>query len=45
MGETRGVRGPGEEHSSGPPWRGFGWLVALWVLGVALFVFFFAAAT
>jgi hypothetical protein len=33
------------ESRSGSLLRGFGWLVALWLLGVALFVLFFARAT
>jgi hypothetical protein len=43
--ETRGVFVPGEENRSGSLWREYGWLIALWLIGVALYILFFAAAT
>jgi hypothetical protein len=43
--ETSGVHESDRESRSGSPLRGFGWLMALWLLGVVLFVLFFATAT
>lgn len=43
--EARGVYVPGEDHKAISPWRDFGWLIAMWLLGVAVFVLFFALAS
>jgi hypothetical protein len=42
--ETRGVYVPGEESRSVDPWRDFGWLIVAWVVGLAIFILFFAIA-
>lgn len=42
--ERRGVYVPGEESRSVDPWRDFGWLIVAWVVGLALFILFFAIA-
>jgi hypothetical protein len=43
--EIRATNGSERENHPASPWRGFGWLMALWLLGATLFILFFAAAT
>lgn len=42
--ENRGVYVPGEESRAVDPIRDFGWLMAAWVFGVAIFILLFALA-
>jgi hypothetical protein len=42
--EARGVYVPGEENRQLSPWRDFGWLIAVWLVTVGVFVIFFALA-
>jgi hypothetical protein len=42
--EARGVYVPGEDSKAISPWRDFGWLIALWLVTVAIFILFFALA-
>ncbi|OLR89488.1 hypothetical protein [Actinokineospora bangkokensis] len=43
--EERGVHTPGLDDDRAPsPWRDHGWLIAAWLVGVALFVLFLAFA-
>ncbi|WP_170108393.1 hypothetical protein [Actinophytocola xinjiangensis] len=42
--EARGVYVPDEDHKAISPWRDFGWLIATWLVAVAVFVLFFALA-
>lgn len=42
--EARGVYVPGEDHKAISAWRDFGWLIATWLLTVAVFILFFAFA-
>ncbi|TDP98031.1 hypothetical protein EV186_1031011 [Labedaea rhizosphaerae] len=42
--ETRGVYVPGEDNRPLSPWRDFGWLIAVWLVTVGVFVIFFALA-
>ncbi|MCG8920049.1 hypothetical protein L6E12_30190 [Actinokineospora sp. PR83] len=43
--EERGVHVPGaDDNRAVAPWRDFGWLIAAWLVGVGLFVLFFAFA-
>jgi hypothetical protein len=42
--EERGVYVPGEESRAVAPVRDFGWLMAAWVAGVAIFILLFALA-
>lgn len=42
--EARGVYVPGEDSKAISPWRDFGWLIATWLVAVAVFVLFFALA-
>lgn len=42
--ENRGVYVPGEESRAVDPVRDFGWLMAAWVAGVAIFILLFALA-
>jgi hypothetical protein len=42
--EARGVYVPGEENRQLSPWRDFGWLIAVWLVAVGVFVIFFALA-
>jgi hypothetical protein len=42
--EERGVYVPGEDNKAISPWRDFGWLIAAFLLSVAVFVLFFALA-
>lgn len=42
--EARGVYVPGEDDGNISPWRDFGWLIATWLITVAVFVVFFALA-
>jgi hypothetical protein len=42
--EERGVYVPGEESRAVDPVRDFGWLMAAWVAGVAIFILLFALA-
>jgi hypothetical protein len=42
--EARGVYVPGEDNRDISPWRDFGWLIAMWLVTVGLFVIFFALA-
>ncbi|WP_424184677.1 hypothetical protein ACOBQX_22640 [Actinokineospora sp. G85] len=47
--EERGTHAPGAEDrvDNRPvvPWRDFGWLIAAWLVGVGVFVLFFAFAS
>ncbi|KAA9162134.1 hypothetical protein FPZ12_012950 [Amycolatopsis acidicola] len=43
--EQRGVYVPGEENHTVDPWRDFGWLIVVWVIGVGGFILLFAMAT
>lgn len=43
--ERRGVYTPGDDTSRVDTVRDFGWLITAWLLGVAMFVIFFALAT
>lgn len=42
--ESRGVYVPGEDNKALSPWRDFGWLIATWLVTVAVFILFFALA-
>jgi hypothetical protein len=42
--EARGVYVPGEDHKAISPWRDFGWLIATWLVTLAVFILFFALA-
>jgi hypothetical protein len=42
--EERGVYVPGEDNKAISPWRDFGWLIAGFLVTVAVFVLFFAIA-
>jgi hypothetical protein len=42
--EARGVYVPGEETRAVNPWRDFGWLIIAWLVGLGVFVLFFAFA-
>ena len=42
--EARGVYVPGEDNRPLSPWRDFGWLIAVWLVTVGVFVIFFALA-
>lgn len=42
--EARGVYVPGEDNKAISPWRDFGWLIAAFLLTVAVFVVFFTLA-
>ncbi len=42
--EARGVYVPGEDNKAISPWRDFGWLIAAFLVTVAVFVLFFALA-
>jgi hypothetical protein len=42
--EARGVYVPGEDNKAISPWRDFGWLIALWLVTVAVLILFFAMA-
>lgn len=42
--EDYGVYVPGEDNRPLSPWRDFGWLIATWLVTVAVFVIFFALA-
>jgi len=42
--EERGVYVPGEDNKAISPWRDFGWLIAGFLVTVAVFVLFFALA-
>ncbi|HWM03716.1 MAG TPA: hypothetical protein VNP92_15390 [Actinophytocola sp.] len=42
--EARGVYVPGEDNKAISPWRDFGWLIATWIVTVAVFILFFALA-
>lgn len=43
--ERRGVYAPGEDTRKMDAIGDFGWLISLWLLGVAVLVLFFALAT
>jgi hypothetical protein len=43
--EQRGVYVPGEDNHTVDPWRDFGWLIVVWLIGVGGFILFFALAT
>jgi hypothetical protein len=43
--EQRGVYVPGEDNHTVDPWRDFGWLIVVWMVGVGAFILFFALAT
>jgi hypothetical protein len=42
--EARGVYVPGEDNKAISPWRDFGWLIAGFLVTVAVFILFFALA-
>lgn len=42
--EARGVYVPGEETRAVNPWRDFGWLIVAWLVGLGVFILFFAFA-
>jgi hypothetical protein len=42
--EERGVYVPGEDNKAISPWRDFGWLIAGFMVTVAVFVLFFSLA-
>ncbi|MGH3877385.1 MAG: hypothetical protein ACRDSK_10175 [Actinophytocola sp.] len=42
--EAGGIYVPGEDNKAISPWRDYGWLIALWLITVAVFVLFFAMA-
>lgn len=42
--EARGVYVPGEENRPLSAWRDFGWLIAVWLVTVGVFMIFFALA-
>lgn len=42
--EERGVYVPGEDNKAISPWRDFGWLIAGFLVTVAVFVLLFAIA-
>jgi hypothetical protein len=42
--EERGVYVPGEDNKAISPWRDFGWIIAGFIVTIALFVLFFALA-
>ncbi|GAB1509105.1 hypothetical protein [Actinophytocola sp. KF-1] len=42
--EERGVYVPGEDNKAISPWRDFGWLIAGFMITMAVFVLFFALA-
>ncbi len=42
--EARGVYVPGDDNKAISPWRDYGWLIALWLVTVAVFILFFAMA-
>jgi hypothetical protein len=42
--EERGVYVPGEDNKAISPWRDFGWLIASFLVTVAVFVLFVAIA-
>ncbi|HEX6358526.1 hypothetical protein [Actinophytocola sp.] len=43
--EARGIYVPGEDNKTISPWRDFGWLIAGFLVAVALFVLLFAFAS
>jgi hypothetical protein len=43
--EVRGVYVPGEDNRPIEPFRDFGWLIVAWVIGLGVFVLFFAIAS
>jgi hypothetical protein len=42
--EARGVYVPGEDDKAISPWRDFGWLIAGFLIAMAIFVLLFALA-
>ncbi|EIF00157.1 hypothetical protein [Saccharomonospora glauca] len=42
--EKRGVYVPGEDNRVVDPWRDWGWLIVLWLAGLATFILVFAIA-
>ncbi len=42
--EKRGVYVPGEDNRVVDPWRDWGWLIVLWLAGLAVFSLVFAIA-
>ncbi|MDQ3786131.1 MAG: hypothetical protein M3422_02675 [Actinomycetota bacterium] len=42
--EESGVYVPGEDNKAISPWRDFGWLIAAFMITVAVFILFFALA-
>jgi hypothetical protein len=42
--EERGVYVPGEDNKAISPWRDFGWLIAAFMITMAVFILFFALA-
>lgn len=42
--EARGVYVPGDDKKAISAWRDYGWLIALWMVTVALLILFFAMA-
>jgi hypothetical protein len=43
--EERGVYVPGEDNKALSPWRDFGWLIAAFLVSVAIFFLVFALAS
>lgn len=42
--EERGVYVPGEDNRSLSPWRDFGWLIATYLVAIAVLILLFALA-
>jgi hypothetical protein len=42
--EERGVYVPGEDNQALSPWRDFGWLIATYLVAIAVLILFFALA-
>ncbi len=42
--ERRGVYVPGEDSRGLDPWRDWGWLIVIWLAGLAVFILVFAIA-
>lgn len=42
--EERGVYVPGEDNRALSPWRDFGWLIATYLVTIAVLILFFALA-
>lgn len=42
--EQRGVYVPGEDNRGVDPWRDWGWLIVVWLAGLAVFILVLALA-